>query len=426
MKEEDRQKRDQHISDQLGTAHLFLKAYAEQGYDTSEVEKILEEAKSLIDKGDHDCALKFIAHSRALMRAGLPKRPDYNYVEPSTLEEIKAVLPRQVRTFPVDWSKYEDKVMGAWLGKAIGGALGGPIEGWPRERILSTYGEITDYVKKPPDPLNDDPAYEIVGLHALEEYGPQLDATKLALEWLEHLPGGCTAEGVALENLKRGIMPPESGIIDNPFSEWIGAQMKGELWGLIAPGNPELALEYAYMDGIIAHEKNGVYGEIYDAVMISLAFSESDIRKIIETALEYVPPNSRFAEVVRESIKICDEAKDWQEACKAVEERWGKEYHLVHTFPNIAAVIVALLFGEGDFERSVCISAMCGLDTDCNVGQVGALVGAVIGGENIPAKWKDPLDDRFDNYVIGFEDLKTSELTARTCAVGRRIAQGWR
>lgn len=138
-------------------------------------------------------------------------------------------------------------MLGGWLGKVIGGALGGPVEGWSRQRILNRFGPVRGYLA-PPTILNDDTAYGLVLLHTLEEHGPAFCSRDLGLEWLERLPLAYTAEEVALRNLGQGIMPPDSGRQGNPYKHWIGAMMKGEICGWLAPGRPELAPDLAYRE----------------------------------------------------------------------------------------------------------------------------------------------------------------------------------
>ena len=130
---------------------------------------------------------------------------------------------------------------------------------------------------------DDDTSYQIVGLNTLEKYGPDLSCRQLGREWCAWLPAidKVLAEGLALERMRSGIEPPESG--RHPIGEAIGGQMKGEIWGLICPDNPKLAAEYARRDGVVAHCDNGVYGEQFIAAMISAAFGEKDVRKVIET-----------------------------------------------------------------------------------------------------------------------------------------------
>lgn len=393
-----------------------------KGYDVTEVEARLESAEDALQAGDHDLALVCVAQANhALRNAHYIGHPGFE--EPAQLQAILEACVLEKTPIPeYDMSDYYDAVHGGWLGKCIGGAFGAPVEGWSWERIEKEYGKLTDYLTEP-ETVNDDTAYEILFLHALEEYGPELSSEQLAMEWVQHLPRAYTAEKVAIDNLIAGYMPPESGTHDNPYSEWIGAQMKGEAPGLVAPGRPDIATRYGYLDGIIAHERNGVYGEIYNAVLVALAFVEKDPARLLELGLEYVPQKSRLYKVVADTFEIAEDSKDWREAREKICESWIYDYHRVHTFPNLAFVVTGLLFGEGDFEQTICIVNMCGLDTDCSVGQAAAIMGVILGGEGIPRKWKDPIEDRFDSFVIGFEHQKISAVSELTCEWGRRILE---
>jgi len=404
---------------ELEFARLMVVNRREQGMEVQEAEARVKEAKHLLTLEAPNPALRLLAEARGLLR-NPPMRSDFPYEEPSSWEEINAAFrPAQARKY--DFADYDDKTLGGWLGKNIGGALGGPVEGWSRERIAAEYGEVIGFLA-PPSTLNDDTAYEVLLLHALQMWGLDATSAQIAREWVEHLPKAYTAERVALENIRRGLTPPETATTDDPYSEWIGGQMKGEICGWLAPGNPDLAAELAYRDGIIAHEKNGVYGEIYNAVTCSLAYVESEVRKILEMGLGYVPPKSRFAEIVRQTLAWCDASGDWLGAWLEVEKTYAREYDPVHTLSNIPAVIIGLVYGGGDFGRTACITTMCGLDTDCTAGQAAALVGTVLGAKGIPFGWKDAVGDDFETFVIGYEHLKTSEIAARTCLYGRAFA----
>jgi len=406
----------------LALCNDFVKQSEEMGLDVAAARALARQAANCADAGQWHTALKFAAQATAEAMSAQP-RPDFPYSEPEPLEEIKASSPAG---FSLSLPKPTkdivfDRVHGGWLGKVIGGALGEPVEGWPRERIEQAHGEITGYLKKPPSTLNDDTAYEVLAIHALEEYGAGLTSGQLAWEWVEHLPDAYTAEKAALDNLRRGVVPPQSAILHNPYSEWIGGQMKGEVWGLLAPGRPDVAAEYAYLDGIIAHRKNGVYGEMYNAAVVSAAFVESDPRRLAEMGLAFVPTNCRFAEAVRRTMEWCSSTSDWRESWKKVEETYGQQYNWVHTLPNIGAVLVGLLHGGGDFEKVICITTMCGLDTDCTAGQSGAIAGAICAASAIPARWKDPIEDTMRTYVIGFENVNLTDLAGRTVAQSKAL-----
>ncbi len=268
---------------------------------------------------------------------------------------------------------------------------------------------------------DDDTSYQIVGLYTLEKYGPDLSSRQLGREWCDHLPAidKNLAEGLALERMRSGIKPPESG--RHPIGEAIGGQMKGEIWGLICPGNPKLAAEYARRDGVVAHCDNGVYGEQFIAAMISAAFEEKDVRKIIETALKQIPADSKYAETVRWVIQMHDAGKEWSEVRNEVVKKYPNACNPVYADTGIVTLV--LLYGGGDFEKTITMAACCGSDTDCDTASVGALVGCIIGANAIPAKWIEPIGDVFRCFVQDSEDWSIADLSKRICAMGRKVAQ---
>lgn len=397
-----------------------------KGYDVTAIESLVSTGHQYYKDGRLQDLLLLISNINRLLRQSPLIHPERLAI-PKTLEEIRDTWPKPTDAPPpsLDPKVYFDKVHGAWLGKCIGGAFGLPVEGCTHERIVSTHGELRDYVVKPPETLNDDTGYGILLLHAVEEYGPDFTSEQLGRDWLAHLPleTTFTAERAAIENMLRGIMPPESGEVNNPFNWWIGGLMKGEVCGLLAPGRPWLAAELAIRDGVIAHSGEGVYGEVFCAVLVSAAFFETDIHKLLETALAYIPSQSKLTEVVRQTMVWCSQTDDWHEPMRKVYDTYARQYHWVHTFPNAAMVVIGLLFGKGDFEEALRITALCGLDADTTASQVGALMGVIVGESGIPAKWKDPLGDRLETYVEGFERLLISKMADKTIKANQSFSK---
>ncbi len=357
--------------------------------------------------------------------------------------------------------EYYNRVFGSWIGRVAGDFVGAPVEFVPYSLIKEKYGNITHY----PEPINldevnDDEMYEICALVALEKHGINLTAKDIAQEWIDLLyDKNFTAEYIALKNLRSGIWPPESGTHNNFFYDAIGAQMRADIWGLITPGLPELTKKYVEMDGSISHAGIGIEGEVYVAVLIANAFFESDIRKNIELALNFIPPReeSLYTQMVYEALEIYEQyPNDFRKGIDDLIEYWedvkrnklsimgvtgsksesllSKKRKLVflrntggvHVLPNIGIIILSLLYGANDEDplgRSICVAAMMGLDTDCNCGNIGTILGVQLGADKIPAKWKDPLQDTFNTYVKGHENWKISELSRRIADVGIKIIQ---
>ncbi|MHA1298357.1 MAG: ADP-ribosylglycohydrolase family protein [Candidatus Helarchaeota archaeon] len=339
---------------------------------------------------------------------------------------------------------YFNKVYGGFYGKCIGSYLGMPLEFRPHFYIQNKYGNIDYYVKiYKKDIVNDDEMYEIVGLMALEKYGIDLTSKNIAEMWLQELYTNMyTAEKAAFNNLKNGIYPPDSGIQNNIYYDFIGGQMKGEIWGLIAPGDPDLAEKYSKLDAQIAHYGEGVLGEIFISRIVSAAFLESDPQKLIQIAAKTIPKNSLYLTFIKKAIALYEKYSDWRKARRELIDFWKATrddlikksnstkrrvmlklpgLHQVHVLPNIGIIILSLLYGKGDFGKSICIAAMSAYDTDCNCGNVGAIIGTSIGETKIPEKWKKPLNDEFKTKLRSFKGSKISKIAKRISSIGKLI-----
>ncbi len=312
---------------------------------------------------------------------------------------------------------YRDRVHAGWLGQIVGGALGTSIEGYTAERLAEAYGEIRDYLVRP-STYNDDLTFELAFLKALEDRRSELTARDIGLNWAALIPFGWSAEMVALRNLQAGIMPPGSGRRHNPFSEWIGAQMRGAVCGLVAPGDAREAARLAWMDGSVSHENNGILGEVFNAVLTARAFILSDMRRLVEEAAACLPPGSEYAAVIRFALDACRAAGDWREAWGHCERRYER-YNWVHAYPNACAEVVALWFGEGDFDETLHIIAMAGQDVDCNAAQILTALAVARGREAIPARWTDPIGDELKTYVRTMKTLSIAGLAERTVRASR-------
>lgn len=435
----------ENIDELLRFVREELKQLSEEGCDTWELER---RATLIGQEGGPDQ----LTRARALCDALTSLRPsaDFPYDEPGELEDIRARRPDGPRHLAVSLSgqQLDDKTLGAWVGRAAGCMLGKPVEGWRKDKIddlLAVCGleELTDYFPAPPQNnrgvkfpegaacllrghinravRDDDTDYTIMGLCILETHGREFTPRQVAEFWLAHLPYHCTytAERVAYRNFVNNIWPPESASYRNPYREWIGAQIRADGLGYACPGRPEEAAGLAFKDARVSHVKNGIYGEMWVAAMLAAAFVADDMEKVIQIGLSEIPKNTRLAEAVGRVASWREEGCSAQEATAQLLEDYGN-YHGVHTVNNAAIVAMALLWGEKDFSRTVGLAVRAGLDTDCNGATVGSVLGAMIGAANIPAHWKDPLDDRMDTIVAGESDLTISGLAARTRAVQGR------
>jgi len=400
-----------------------ISALENKGLDVSKAEVLFEEGLNCLKTKDYLQLQRITAQILKTFKEA-PKVSSHNYFSynhPTLWEEFEGEIPPEEYLYNVKEDDYTDRVYGSWLGEIIGGAFGGgPFEGYTPQAIQKVFGEVTEYIGKP-STVNDDVTYELAFLEAFKEKGYKVSSADIAEKWLMYIPFGWTAETIALENLRRGIYPPESGSFLNYFSEWIGAQMRAGVIGLVAPGKPKLASHLAFIDGQISHEKNGVYAECFVAAMVSLAFVKKDIRKIIVEALSYVPKTSEFYAVVSEVIGISEKASNCNFVIKKIEERF-KRYHWVHAYPNIWIVINALWWSRGSFGEALRISLLGGLDTDCNCGVVGAIMGVLKGVKGINKSWYQPFNDILETYNMRgkFTKMKISALAQETVEAVRK------
>lgn len=307
---------------------------------------------------------------------------------------------------------YLEKLYAGWLAKIIGIRLGAPVEGWSYQKIKDIYGELchyaVDYREFAADDDSNGPLFLLRALDHLKP-GQELTAQDVGEALLNYAPYehgffwwggyGVSTEHTAYLNLRSGIKAPRSGSIKQngaAVAEQIGGQIFIDTWGLVAPGNPELAARYAAQAASVTHDGNGVYGGVFVAVCISLAFVEKDIKTVIEKALHYIPNDCEYARVVRDVRRFYEENHgDWRDCFRFIYENYGYDRYPgnCHIIPNIAVMILALLYGEGDFTKTITICNMCGWDTDCNVGNVATMMGVMCGIEGIDEEWVKPVHD---------------------------------
>ncbi|MGH2548296.1 MAG: ADP-ribosylglycohydrolase family protein, partial [Thermomicrobiales bacterium] len=212
---------------------------------------------------------------------------------------------------------------------------------------------------------------------------------------------GNSTEHTAYSRLKSGIKAPESGSIatnGKVIAEQIGSQIFIDGWGMIAPGDPEFAADLARRASSVSHDGEAIYGAQVIAAMVAQAFVESDINKLLDTGLSVVPADSVIAHVIRDVREWHVTIPDWREAHKQIVANYGYDKFLgvCHMVPNHALIIHALLYGEGDFNKSQLMVNTNAWDTDCNAANVGAILGVRGGLTTFDGSydWRGPIADR--------------------------------
>lgn len=389
-------------------------------------------------------------------------RADFGYEEPDTLEEIRAARPESHR----DWldtylspEEIRSKVYGGIFGRFAGCVLGKPLEmSWDQAKIRE-YLEAADawplsdfvppYSPAQSAPLrrdcvpsmkgfvkyaqqDDDINYTVLGLRVLEKYGRNFRPQDMAATWLENIPyewtwgpeksrymllaGRGIPEGDEWETFTRFL---------NSGEEEIGAMIRGDTFGLVNPGNPQLAAEMAWRDGSMTHKKTGLFAEMWASATIAAAFTTFDPVEAIKIGIEQLPKNTRYTEALHDALEISLREEDWMAAYKEINARWGHYGH-AGTFNESAAIINALVHSVGkdgmiDYGKVICITVMHGWDTDCSAATAGCIAGVLAGIHNIPEKWIAPLNNTYYTCVATEADTRIDHLAERVYQMSRII-----
>lgn len=314
---------------------------------------------------------------------------------------------------------YRDKLHAAWIGKNIGGTMGTPYEGG--REYLDIKGFVTDASVVLP---NDDLDLQLVWLAALEARGPfRLTAADLGEFWLSFIVPYWNEYGIGKTNMKRGLFPPLSGDYRNTWRHSNGAWIRTEIWASLAPGAPDVAVKYAIEDASVDHGAGeGTVAAAFVAAMQSTAYVAKTVREAIDVALTKIPEESRVAKSVRFVIECYEGGKTPREARDLIQKLNADIGDGWFEAPsNVAYTVLGLLYGEGDFKKSMITAINCGDDTDCTGATVGATLGILGGMAGIPEDWKSHIGESIVTISINRGLLygvpaTCSELTDRVAA----------
>jgi ADP-ribosylglycohydrolase len=269
-------------------------------------------------------------------------------------------------------------------------------------------------------PVDDDLAYTLLGLLIVEDHSPDFTVEDVGRAWLRYLPYACTAEDVALRNLKAGVPAALAAEKDNPFSEWIGADIRSDPWGYLAPGWPEKAAEMAYRDAYLSHRRQGIYGEMYFSAVIAAAFALDDPVAALQVGLSEIPAGCALSKAVRWALDIAPQIEDYHGARAAVDDRFAGMPG-VHTINNACLTVWGITIGGRDFTRVVGETVAMGLDNDCTAATAGSIVGATVGLSGIPEHWYVGFNNRVDSYLIDQPSFRIDDLIDRFSAQKARV-----
>lgn len=321
----------------------------------------------------------------------------------------------------LDKNIYRDKVYACWIGKNIGGTMGTPYEG---SRQIN---DIKGFVTKEGEILpNDDLDLQLVWLYAMEQCGPRaVSAAMLGEHWLSLVTPHWNEYGIGKANMKRGLPPPLAGDYDNDWKNSNGAWIRTEIWATTAPGLPGVAACHAMEDAMVDHGAGeGTYAAAFVAAMQSAAFVLSNLGDCIEVGLAAIPETSRVYSSIRFLLDCYEKKMDWKDARNAIQKLNSDIGDGWFEAPsNVAYTVLGLLYGEGDFKKSMITAINCGDDTDCTGATVGATLGILYGTAGIPADWKKHIGDGIVTVSIAkgnngkFVPKTCTELTERVVAL---------
>ena len=387
----------------------------------------------------------------------IPDDPAGQAREPDALEAIRALRCAAPALEPFE-GDLVDRILGGWLGRCAGCLLGQPVESWMQDRItgflrdtgnypISRYlsSDLPEELRQkwdicdgpgPYDALHmnwvnlitgmeedDDVNYTVFALKILERVGRNFTSEDVAHGWVSSLPFllTCSAERVAYRNIVNLMEPPCCASYHNPYREWIGAQIRSDLFGWVNPCDPETAADMAWRDARISHTKNGIYGSMFVAGMCAAAFGCRTAEQVILQGLGQIPAESRLAVQVRRVLAWYREGLCAEDAVARIHAEWNEasEYDWCHVIPNAMLVSIALLWGGGDFTRTIGIAVQAGFDTDCNGATAGSVLGVMLGGRAIPAVWTEPMRNTVRSGVHGYAGGTFTEMAERTAALAK-------
>jgi hypothetical protein len=381
----------------------------------------------------------------------------------------------------LDYDTYLDKVQGAWMGKMIGVTFGAPwefqyqntpigfdINDWPlsptrmkdyRQRAVNKAEDsppitreadnqkvsinsdfILDSEKEHPSfgiPDNDDVYINLLFLYCMRRYGIDVDPVTVAREWDKKIRQVWHANEAGLANIRKGILPPDSGNPrNNLHADDIDFQIESDIFGMIAPGLPQVSNRYGERMGHIMNYGDGVYGGMFISAMYTQAFFAKNIREVVENGLKAIPAESLYAQAIHDVIRWHDQypggESDWLKTWHLVQAKWGEVDHCPDGYKkpfnidaklNGAYVVMGLLYGNEDWYKTMNYATRAGQDADCNPANAAGILGTLIGAHAIPAEYREPVHNTYWNKTLaGLPDsYEVDALAGDTAQIGLRV-----
>ena len=305
--------------------------------------------------------------------------------------------------------QYRDKMQAGWLGQMAGVGWGAPTE-------FKVRGAIIPADRMPPwqpsminQHRNDDLYVEMTFLRTLESYGLEASIRQAGIDFANSGYELWHANDAGRNLLRQGIAPPDSGHPQfNGHADDIDYQIEADFAGIISPGLPHRAIALGELFGRLMNYGDGLYGGQFVSAMYSEAYFESDMLKLIQNALRSIPAESQYAEMVRDMLRWHEEnPSDWEKTWQLVEDKYHKDPKYTHGLCskashgallsidaklNGAYILMGLLYGESDPDKTIVISCRCGQDSDCNPSNAAGILFTLLGAAKVPARFTEKLD----------------------------------
>lgn len=314
-----------------------------------------------------------------------------------------------------------DKVKGGWAGQAIGCVYGGPTEFRWRGSMINARvpipwdeDQFELWFDNGPQ-LFDDIYMDLTFVSVFEEHGLDASDTLHALAFANAGYYLWHANQAARYNILHGIMPPESGHWkNNPHADDIDYQIESDFAGIMSPGMINAASEISDKIGHIMNYGDGWYGGVFVGGMYTQAFVSNDIKFIVTEALKAIPAESRFHQTIEDVIQWHEMyPDDWRRTWFETQRKWSHDKGCpdgvftpfnIDASINAAAIVIGLLYGEGDFGKTIDISTRAGDDSDCNPSNAAGILGTMLGFSNIPEYWKQGMS-RVEQRNFSYTEL---------------------
>ena len=387
----------------------------------------------------HEAVKKQIFAAQERMDRLLSLSADAN--EPDDYDAIVALSMGGNTKQPV--KNLTSRIKGALLGRFAGCTLGIPVENrsvedmqkkaayegsefppadyWKTvgEPWRTHYGETWHTAQRDEMcgcPRDDDITYTLLSLLIMEKYGKAFTTDDVGTFWKEYLPMACTAEEMALDNLRKGIPACEAAVHNNPYSNLIGALIRADGFGYANAGDPHAAAKAAYRDAYLTHRRDGVYGEMLFAAAIAAAFTCDDGVEAVRTGMKEIPQTSKLYEAMQWTLSVLPVIDDIYTGRRLVDEKFPG-MHCVHTINNACLILIALHLGQNNVGKTISYAVGLGLDNDCTAATSGSIAGAIAGEENISAHWSAPFHDTVRTYIKDYPEFSIDDVALRFAAL---------